>query len=49
MRIVYTDEALRDLDETLNYIAGNYPAALHGFRRRLRHNPTAHCQMAAKR
>ncbi|MBV8745788.1 MAG: hypothetical protein JO134_12185 [Xanthobacteraceae bacterium] len=36
MRIVYTDEALRDLDEALSYIAQKYPAALDGFRRRLR-------------
>jgi len=36
MRVVYTDEALRDLDAALSYIAQNYPAALNGFRRRLR-------------
>jgi len=36
MRVVYTDEALRDLDAAVSYIAQNYPAALNGFRRRLR-------------
>ncbi len=36
MRIVYTDEALRDLDEALTYIGRNYPTALEGFRQRLR-------------
>jgi len=25
MKVIYTDEALRDLDEILQYIASNYP------------------------
>ena len=36
MRVIYTDEALRDLDQVLTFIAENYPAASAGFQRRLR-------------
>jgi len=25
MRVVYTDDALRDIDDILNWLAGNYP------------------------
>ncbi len=31
MKVVYTDEALRDLDEILTYIAANYPTAYAPF------------------
>ncbi len=36
MKVVYTDEALHDLDEILTYIAANFPAAYQGFERQLR-------------
>jgi len=36
MKVVFTDEALRDLDETLTFIASNYPAISASFERRLR-------------
>ena len=36
MKVVYTDEALRDLDEILTFIASNYPAISGSFERRLR-------------
>jgi toxin ParE1/3/4 len=36
MRIVFTDEALRDLDEILNFIAEHYPATASPFQQRLR-------------
>jgi toxin ParE1/3/4 len=36
MRIVFTDEALRDLDEILEFIATHYPAIALPFRQRLR-------------
>jgi toxin ParE1/3/4 len=36
MRVVYTREALRDLDEVFTFIAENYPAASAGFQRRVR-------------
>jgi len=29
MKVVYTDEALHDLDDILRYIAANFPAAYH--------------------
>jgi plasmid stabilization system protein ParE len=35
MRIVFTDEALRDLDEILDFIAAHYPTIASSFRRRL--------------
>ena len=35
MRVVYTDDALRDLDEILTYIAANYPTAYAPFEKRL--------------
>jgi plasmid stabilization system protein ParE len=35
MKVVYTDEALRDLDEILTYIAANYPTAFAPFEKRL--------------
>ena len=35
MKVVYTDEALRDLDEILTYIAANYPTAYLPFEKRL--------------
>jgi len=35
MKVVYTDEALRDLDEILTYIAANYPTAYAPFEKRL--------------
>ena len=36
MRVVYTDEALADLDEILEYITAHYPAIYARFERRLR-------------
>jgi plasmid stabilization system protein ParE len=36
MRVVYTDDALADLDEILDYIDANYPAISSAFRQRLR-------------
>jgi plasmid stabilization system protein ParE len=36
MRVRYTNEALRDLDEILSYIAAQYPAVFISFERRLR-------------
>jgi toxin ParE1/3/4 len=35
MNVIYTDEALRDLDEILAYIATNYPTAYAPFEKRL--------------
>jgi toxin ParE1/3/4 len=35
MKVVYSDEALRDLDDILAFIATNFPAAYQGFERRL--------------
>jgi plasmid stabilization system protein ParE len=35
MKIVYTDEALRNLDEILGYIASNYPMISTSFQKRL--------------
>ena len=35
MKVVYTDDALRDLDEILTYIAANYPTAYAPFEKRL--------------
>jgi toxin ParE1/3/4 len=35
MKVVYTDEALRDLDEILTYIAAHYPTAYAPFEKRL--------------
>jgi toxin ParE1/3/4 len=35
MKVVYTDEALHDLDDVLRYIALNFPAAYRGFEARL--------------
>jgi plasmid stabilization system protein ParE len=36
MKVIYTDEALRDLDEVLTYIDLNYPTASRRFSQRLR-------------
>ena len=36
MKVVYTDEALTDLDEILGYISSHYPAVYTLFERRLR-------------
>lgn len=36
MKVIYTHEALRDLDEVLTFIGENYPAASAGFQHRLR-------------
>jgi toxin ParE1/3/4 len=36
MRIVFTDEALRDLDEILDFIAAHYPTIVSPFQQRLR-------------
>ena len=36
MKVVYTDEALRDLDEVLTYIGLNYPNVSRAFAQRLR-------------
>ncbi len=36
MKVIYTDEALRDLDEILEFLAGNYPAVCGPFQKRLR-------------
>ena len=35
MKVVYTEEALRDLDEILRFIAANYPAVSAAFEMRL--------------
>ncbi len=35
MKVVYTDEALRDLDEVLTFIAANYPTISASFEMRL--------------
>jgi toxin ParE1/3/4 len=36
MRVVYTDEALHDLDDILKYIAAHFPTAYQSFELRLR-------------
>ena len=36
MKVVYTEDALRDLDEILDYIDANYPLVSEAFRDRLR-------------
>jgi plasmid stabilization system protein ParE len=36
MKVIYTDEALRDLDEILAFIELNYPTILAAFEKRLR-------------
>ncbi len=36
MKVVYTDEALRDLDEILTYVGTNYPMIASAFIDRLR-------------
>ena len=36
MKVVYTDEALADLDGILAFIASNYPAIYDAFQNRLR-------------
>ena len=36
MKVIYTDEALRDLDEILEFIKLNYPFILTAFEKRLR-------------
>lgn len=35
MNVVYTEEALRDLDEILTFIASNYPTVSTAFEQRL--------------
>jgi toxin ParE1/3/4 len=36
MKVVYTDEALHNLEEILGYTASNYPTASTSFQKRLR-------------
>jgi len=36
MKVIYTDEALRDLDEILEFIELNYPTISAAFKKRLR-------------
>jgi len=36
MKVVYTEDALRDLDEILTFIGANYPTVIEPFLRRLR-------------
>ena len=36
MKVMFTDEALRDLDEILEFLADNYPAVCQPFEKRLR-------------
>jgi toxin ParE1/3/4 len=36
MRVVFTDEALNDLDEILSFIAAHYPTVTSSFQQRLR-------------
>ncbi len=36
MKVVYTDEALQDLDDILSFIAENFPSAFDGFELGLR-------------
>ncbi len=35
MKVIFTDEALRDLDEILEFLADNYPAVSGPFQKRL--------------
>ncbi|HET7848527.1 MAG TPA: type II toxin-antitoxin system RelE/ParE family toxin [Pseudolabrys sp.] len=36
MKVIFTDEATRDLDEILTYISAHYPAVYRPFEKRLR-------------
>ena len=36
MKVVFTEDALRDLDEILHYISTNYPSVYGPFEKRLR-------------
>lgn len=36
MKVVHTDEAIRNLDEIVSFIAANYPFVIAGFEQRLR-------------
>ena len=36
MKVVFTDDALRDLDEILQYISSHYPLVYRPFEKRLR-------------
>ena len=36
MRVIYTDEALENLDQILRFIAANYPTVYEAFEERLR-------------
>jgi toxin ParE1/3/4 len=36
MKVIYTDEALRDLDEILTFVGSNYPSIAAAFQQRLR-------------
>jgi plasmid stabilization system protein ParE len=36
MKVVFTEDALRDLDEILQYISTNYPGVYGPFEKRLR-------------
>jgi toxin ParE1/3/4 len=36
MKVVFTDDALRDLDEIFQYISANYPAVYRQFENRLK-------------
>jgi plasmid stabilization system protein ParE len=49
MRIVFTDEALRDLDEILDFIAARYPTIASPFQQRLKDHFATHRQLAEKR
>jgi toxin ParE1/3/4 len=48
MRVVYTAEALADLDGILGFIAEHYPGIVNAFERRLRVAGPAHRRMAAE-
>src|SRR6266516_3952513 len=36
MKVIYTDEALRDLDQILTFLVSNYPSITAAFQKRLR-------------
>jgi plasmid stabilization system protein ParE len=44
MRVVYTDEALHDLDDILTFITANFPVAFEAFERSLRAVEQRICQ-----
>ena len=49
MKVLYTDEALRDLDEILEFIELNYPTITAAFEKTGSRNRAAHSKMAEER